>query len=52
MRICLPAIHSLNPLAPDKTSVGYKWVLNIKHNPNGPIARHNARLVANSDLWY
>ena len=26
--------------------VDYKWVFKVKHNSDGPIARHKARLVA------
>ncbi|XP_068644708.1 uncharacterized mitochondrial protein AtMg00820-like [Aristolochia californica] len=39
-------IWSLVPLPTNKKLVGCKLVYNIKHNPNGTIARLKARLVA------
>ncbi|XP_068651570.1 uncharacterized protein [Aristolochia californica] len=37
---------SLVPLPTDKKLVGCKWVYTIKHNPEGTIARLEARLVS------
>lgn len=37
---------SLVPPSPDKHVVGCKWVFKIKHNQDGSVARHRARLVA------
>jgi hypothetical protein len=37
---------TLMPLPPNKTPIGCKWVFKIKHNSDGSIKRHKARLVA------
>jgi len=37
---------TLMPLPPNKTLIGCKWVFKIKHNSDGSIERHKARLVA------
>lgn len=37
---------SLSHLPPDKKLVGCKWVLKLKRNANGFVARYKARLVA------
>lgn len=34
-------------LPPDRKTIGCKWLFKIKKNPNGPINRRKARLVAN-----
>lgn len=38
---------TLTPLPSHKKAIGCKWVYRIKRNPDGSIARHKARLVAN-----
>jgi hypothetical protein len=38
--------RTLMPLPPTKTPIGCKWAVKIKHNSDGSIERHKARLVA------
>ncbi|XP_019435227.1 PREDICTED: uncharacterized protein LOC109341724 [Lupinus angustifolius] len=37
----------LTTLPNNKRAIGCKWVFKIKHNPDGSIERHKAKLVAN-----
>ncbi|XP_015938999.1 uncharacterized mitochondrial protein AtMg00810-like [Arachis duranensis] len=40
----------ITSLPPREKAIGYKWVFKLKHNPDGSIERHKARLVAKDDV--
>ena len=37
----------VSPPPPTTTIAGCRWIFTTKHNPDGSISRHKARLVAN-----